>query len=111
MTPREWTWRELEVAEGFERYKQALSKTLGHAGLNMNEKYAHLGSDQLRNEITRTERPASGVGPVVGTMGSAGDQDAGQVVDSKRVRRGRSVAEQQIHNPARRRRTRTQSNA
>jgi hypothetical protein len=64
--------------------------------LSMTEKYAHLAPDQLRNEITRTERPVQAVEPVVGTTGSAGDEDASQVVDFRTIRRGSSVAEQLI---------------
>jgi integrase len=76
----------------------ALSRILGHAKLSMTEKYAHLAPDHLRNEIARTERPAQAVEPVVGTMESAGDEDASQVIDFRTERRGSSVAEQLIRN-------------
>ena len=89
----------------------ALSKILGHAKLSMTEEYEHLAPDHLRNEVARTERPTQVVEPVVGTGESAGDADAAQVVDSRPARRGSSVAEQLIRNPARRRRTPSQANA
>ena len=73
----------------------ALSKILGHAKVSMTEKYAHLAPDHLRAEIARTERV---VEPVAGTKASTGDENAPQVVDFTRARRGSSEAEQLIRN-------------
>ena len=65
------------------------------AKVSMTEKYAHLAPDHLRAEISRTERF---VEPVLGTTRTTEDEDAAQVVDFTRTRRGSSEAEQLIRN-------------
>ena len=47
----------------------ALSKILGHAKVNMTEKYAHPAPDHLRSEMTRTERNAQTVSEIAQAIG------------------------------------------
>ena len=93
--PREGRlWPDQGIRTAFENAVEAAGLE-DFAKVSMTEKYAHLAPDHLRAEIARTERA---VEPVVGTTGTTEDEDATQVVDFTRARRGSSEAEQLIRN-------------
>jgi site-specific recombinase XerC len=59
---------------------QALQKILGHTSLAMTQRYAHLSPDDLRAEVSKTERPARPAIDIASPSTQASPQEPAELV-------------------------------